>query len=357
MAHTPKVARPDMRVDQVYRVQSISSSRAGFSSWAPRVAAALLLSSAPSLAEATGKADLPPALVVVEGARDVVGNLPKEELDPASVSYEVRTPYPASAVRAEIQRKLDNAKWKPLSRESLSSMYPSSLLAGWRSHVNAFRGSDGRTQSFVWRAQWCNSAGDVVAYTLTYSSKTVSPEGQPAKPDNDELRVDGTLSRNRLLTLEGLPEALIVLDGARDAIAWQFKDDQRLGYDLSAPRPPSEAMAALAQRLERQGWIPEAEQPPPWRSEGDWARTHKPGWNFGRSVGYGGHLEWRATWRNRAGSWLRYIFTYAGALPAGATEDPEHGVTNYYVEANYSPTGKPRFLFFPPSRRPPIKEE
>ena len=336
---------------------SAGTGRKGFLSWIPRLAAAVLLSSTPVLAETTGKDGLPPALVVVTGARDVVGNPSTEEREPVSVSYEVRTPYPASAVSAEIRGKLEYAGWKPLPRESLGTMHPSSLLAGWRSHVNAFRGSDDRTQSFLWKAEWRNLAGDVVAFTLSYLSKTVSPEGQPAKPDNDTLRVDGTLYKNRLVTLEGLPEALIVLDGAKDVTAWQFKDDQRLGFDLAAPRPPSEAMAAVAKRLEKWGWKSEPEPPPPWRSEGDWAETHKPGWNFGRSGAYAGHMEWRSTWRNRSGSWIRYVFTYAGALPAGATEDPERGVTVYYVEANYSPTGKPNFPFFPPGKARSIKDE
>ena len=331
--------------------------RNGFLTWMSRLAAAVLLWSAPSLAGATGKADLPRALVVVAGAVDVVGNFPKEDRDPTSVSYEVKTPYPASAVLTELQGKLEYANWKPLPRESLGAMHPSSIRAGWRSHVNALPGSEGRTQSFVWKAQWRNAAGDDVAFTLSYLSKTVSPEGQAAKPDNDTLRVEGTLSRNRLLNLEGLPEALIVLDGGKDVVAWQLKDYQRIGYDLAAPRPPSEAMASLVKRLERQGWIPEAEQPPPWRPQGDWAETHKPGWNFGKSNGYAGHMEWRSTWRNRSGSWIRYVFTYAGALPPEATEDPEHGITIYYVEANYSPTGKPNFPFYPAWKPPPIKDE
>src|SRR5262249_34019711 len=202
---------------------SLVRSSIGLTSRLSRVAAALLLSSAPGRAgggESAG--NLPPALVVVEGARDVVGDVPKEELDPATVSYEVKAPYPASAVLAEIQGKLESAFWKPLPRESLSTIHPSSLRAGWRTHVNALHGSDDRTQSFAWKAQWRNSAGDVVAYTLMYLSKTVSPEGQPAKPDSDTLHVNASLSRGRLLPLESLPQALIVLDGAKDISAWRF---------------------------------------------------------------------------------------------------------------------------------------
>jgi hypothetical protein len=333
----------------------MNSGRIGLLSWAPRVAAAVLLLSVPGYVEPLERSgDLPPALVVVEGAANVVGDVPKDDLDMASVSYEVKTPYPASAVIAEIQGKLESAGWKPLPRQSVSPIHPSSLRAGWRTHANPFRGSDDTTQSFLWNAQWRNSAGDVVAFTLTYRSKTSSAEGQPAKPDNDTLRVNGSLSRSRLLPLEGLPQALIVLNGAKDISAWRFKDEQRLGYDFSAPRPPAEAMAALGERLEKLGWRSEMEPPPAWRPESDWATTHKPGWNFGTSRGYGGHLEWRSTWRNTGGSTIRYVFIYAGVLPAGATEDPEQGVTNYYVEVNYSPSGKMKALFFPPPGTPSV---
>ncbi|HKF44092.1 MAG TPA: hypothetical protein VKG01_13390 [Thermoanaerobaculia bacterium] len=322
------------------------------------VASSWLLPSARGrLDAAEGAGDLPPALVVVEGARDVVRNLPKEELDPVSVSYEVTASYPASAVLGEIRGKLESAGWRPLPRESLGAIHPSSLRVGWRTHISAFRGTDEETRSFAWNALWRNSAGDVVAFTLTYRTKTVSPESQPAKPDNDSLHVEATLSRNLLLRLEGLPEALIVLDGAGDTTAWRFKDEQRLGYDLLAPRPPSEVMAALGERLEKLGWTSVSEPPPPWRPESDWAKSHKPGWNFGASRGSDSRLEWRSTWQNTAGGSVRYVFSYAAVLPAGATEDPEHGVTHYYVEANYHASGKPNFILLFPSARSPIKPE
>ena len=331
------------------------SGRIGFSSAVSRLAAALLLSIAPGrLAAAKGAGDLPSALVVVEGARKVVRQSAKNEFDRASVSYDVNTPYPALAVIAEIRGKLENAGWKPLPRESISAINPSSLRVGWRTHVNAT--PPPATQSFVWNAQWRNRAGDVVAFILMYLSKTLSPEGQTPKPDNDALRVSGTLSERYLLPLEVLPRALIVLDGAKDVSAWRFMDEQRLGYDLSASRPPSGAMAALGERLEKQGWRSEMEPPPPFWPEGKWKKTHKPGWNFG-SGGYSGHLEWRSTWHNAAGGSVRYIFTYAGVLPAGATEDPEHGVTNYYVEANYSASGKSKVFIFPPSGTPSVRRE
>lgn len=322
-----------------------------------RLVAALLLSIAPGRLEAAeGAGDLPSALVVVEGARKVVRQSAKNELDQVSVSYEVITPYPASGVLAEIQTKLEKAGWKPLPRESISAINRSSLRVGWRTHVIA-PPLPANSQSFVWNAQWRNTAGDVVAFTLMYRSKTVSPEGQAPKPDNDALRVIGILTEHHLLPLEALAPSLIVLDGAKDVGGWRSMDEQHLGYDLSAPRPPAQAMTLLDERLKKLGWKPEMEPPPPWTPPSDWAKTHKPGWNFGRSKGYGGYLEWRSTWHNAAGSSVRYIFTYAGVLPAGATEDPEHGVTNYYVEANYSASGKTKVFVFPPSGTPSVRRE
>ena len=332
------------------------SDRVVVSSAVSRLVAALLLAIAPGgVAAAKEAGDLASALVVVEGAEKVVRQPAKSELDRASVSYEVHTPYPASAVIAEIRRKLESTGWEPMPRESISAINPSSIGVGWRTHVNGTPPT--ATRSFVWNAQWRNPAGDVVAFILMYLSKTPGPDGGTPKPDNDTLSVSGTLSEKRLLPLKGLPPALIVLDGAKDVSAWRLMDEQRLGYDLSASRPPSAAMAALGERLEKQGWKSEMEPPPPYWPEGKWEKTHKPGWNFGSSGGYGGHLEWRSVWRNAAGATVRYIFTYAGVLPAGATEDPEHGVTNYYVEANYSASGKRKVIVFPPSGTPSVRRE
>jgi hypothetical protein len=327
-----------------------------FLSSASCIAAAFLLSIVYGRAEAAeGVGDLPAALVVAEGAQKIVGRPAKNKLDPVSVSYEVKTPYPASTVISEIQTKVEGSGWTPLPRESISPINPSSLRVGWRNHVNAT--PPPATQSFVWNAQWRNSTGDVVAFILMYLSKTVSPVGQAPKPDNDTLRVSGILTEKRLLPPETLPPALIMLEGAKDVSAWRLMDEQRLGYDLLAPRPPSEAMMALDKRLEKQGWKSEMEPPPPLWPENDWAKTHKPGWNFGRSRGYGGHLEWRSTWRNAAGSSVRYILTYAGVLPVGATVDVEHGITNYYVEATYSASGKTKVIVFPPSGTPSVRHE
>jgi hypothetical protein len=167
--------------------------------------------------------------------------------------------------------------------------------------------------------------------------------------------VTGILKKKYLLPLDGLPPSLIVLDGATDVSAWRLLGDQRLGYDLTAPRPPSEAMATLAERLRQQGWKTEAEPAPPLFPADKWAETHKPGWNFGTSGGYAGHLEWRATWRNASGSTVRYILTYAGALPAGVKEDPERGVTTYYVQAELNPSGRGRVGVFPPSGTPSVR--
>jgi len=296
---------------------------------------------------------LPPELIVLPGA-EKVSSSPVSGISggPLSVRYELRTPYPAAAVIDQIRTKLEAAGWKGLPREGLSPLYPSALRTGWRNHVNT---TTKPTQSFVWNARWRDAEGDVVEYTLMYLSHTPSPEGQAAKPDNDTLRVDANLRRRFLLRLEELPPSLIVLAGAKDVGAWRSMDEQRLGYDLTAPRPPSEAMKAISERLEKQGWKSIAEPPPPLFPAEKWEQTHKTGWNFGTSGGFGGHLEWRATWRNDAGSTVRYMLTYAGTLPAGIREDPEHGVTSYYVQAELNPSGQGRVVVFPPSGPPTIR--
>jgi len=295
----------------------------------------------------------PPALIVVEGSRNVSEHSFPGDPEKILVKYEIKAPYPATALVEEIRTKLEKSGWKALPRESISAVYPSGLRVGWRNHVNAL--PPPATQSFVWNAQWRDADGDVVAYTLLYLSKTLSPEGQPPKPGTDELNVTAMLEKKCLLPLDGLPPSLIVFDGAKDVGAWRLSGEQRLGYDLTAPRPPSEVMASLDARLTKQGWKTEAEPAPPYFPADKWAERHKPGWNFGTSGGFGGHLEWRATWRNEAGSTVRYMLTYPGVLPAGSKEDPEHAMTNYYIQAEFNPSGRARVVVFPPSGPPSIQ--
>jgi hypothetical protein len=131
-------AAPASRASGAFRIsdhrrERMCSGRIGFSSAVSRLVAALLLSIAPGRLEAAeGAGDLPSALVVVDGARKVVRQSAKNELDQVSVFYDVNTPYPASAVIAEIRGKLENVGWKPLPRESISAINPSSLRVRWR---------------------------------------------------------------------------------------------------------------------------------------------------------------------------------------------------------------------------------
>jgi hypothetical protein len=316
------------------------------------VAAALGLFGAPVRAADVGS-ERPPALIVVEGARNVSQHSFPGDPEKIHIRYETRTPYPATVLIDEIRTKLEKSGWKALPRESISAVYPSGLRVGWRNHVNAT--PPPATQSFIWNAQWRDADGDVVAYTLLYLSPTVSPEGRTPNPGTEELNVTAILEKKPLLPVDGLPPSLIVLDGAKDVGAWRLSGEQRLGYDLTAPRPPSDAMTGIAERLEKQGWQPIAEPAPPFFPEEKWAKTHKTGWNFGTSGGFGGHLEWRATWRNESGSTVRYMLTYAGALSAGTREDPEHGVTNYYIQAEFNPTGRAKVVVFPPSGTPSVR--
>src|SRR5262245_25783641 len=233
------------------------------------------------------RAELPAAFVVVKDARDV--SLPKDPIDSnsLSVSYKVKAVYPASDVITEIRTRLEASGWKPLPREGVSRMMPSSLKVGWRSHVL----DRPVHESFVWSAQWGNSAGDAVSYTLMYSSGQPPVGRESPKPDNDDLSVHASLNRNKLVRTVDLPSSLIVLDGARDVMAERqaafdqivfggsgqvvaSRDPAKAAektiviYTVTAPRPPAQVMSTLDERLGKQGWTSEAEKPPPgWSAE------------------------------------------------------------------------------------------
>ena len=91
------------------------------------VAATAIAPGRPAAAKEPG--DLSSALVVVEGAQKVVRRSATNALDTTSVSYEVNTPYPASAVIAEIRGKLEGAGWVAMPRESISAINSSSIKA------------------------------------------------------------------------------------------------------------------------------------------------------------------------------------------------------------------------------------
>lgn len=302
--------------------------------------------------------DLPPALVVVKDARDVVRPSSGLNPDSLSVSYKVTAPFPASEVLAEIKARLEGDGWKGLPRESVSMMRPSALRAGWRSHVLDRRAGE----SFVWNAQWSDAGGDVVAYTLMYKSGPPESGREGSKPDNDDLSVHAQLMKGRLVRVEDLPASLIVLDGARDVTASRerafdqivfdgsgnvrgSRDQEKAAfktkviYTLAAPRPPSEVMSTLDGRLGKQGWVSDVEKRPAWISGEDWARSHKPGWNSGKAGGYGGSLEWRSNWRSPSGDTLVYVLYYDAALPPPAADASKPDSIDFLVEATLRPRG------------------
>src|SRR5260221_12460740 len=121
-AALPPGAAPASRASGAFRISDhrkkrMCSGRIDFSSAVSRVVAALVLSIAPGCLEAAeGAGDLPSALAVVDGARDVVRHSAKNELDQVSVFYDGNKPYPAPAVITQIRGKLKKSGWKPLPR-------------------------------------------------------------------------------------------------------------------------------------------------------------------------------------------------------------------------------------------------
>ncbi len=112
----------------------------------------------------------PKALIVVKGAKDVHYSVVGGS---RQIRYEVNQPYPADAALKEISDRLDALGYKPLRDDVLNPGLPSSHVRGWVFFVDGTTKPEEDVQR--WIAQWQNSKGSVIEYSLEYRSVSGGP--------------------------------------------------------------------------------------------------------------------------------------------------------------------------------------
>ena len=143
-------------------------------------AAACIASATIPMGAVAGVPGHPAALIVLPNAMDVeFGN----DGPLASVSYRLKTRYPASQAISQLNTALVEKGWAAMSYDFLNPDVPSSLVRGWERFVD----TTGEEPVLVlsWSTPWTNvETGEIVAFTLRYSSPKMAAEDLP-KPDSE----------------------------------------------------------------------------------------------------------------------------------------------------------------------------
>jgi hypothetical protein len=110
------------------------------------------------------------AMVLLDGAREVTYYRNheangREELE--GISYLVDAEFPAERVICQVTAALARSGWRPLRRIRDDRATPSSFLQGWDVIISR-RGSSDEHHIDSWTAEWMNSDGDVLSYSLAY---------------------------------------------------------------------------------------------------------------------------------------------------------------------------------------------
>lgn len=125
------------------------------------------------------------ALVVPPDATNV-----RRETKPdgtAGVTYAVQEEFPADALLGRIRAALTTPDWQPLPNDWLNPDLASSHTRGWTDFDEGRRTPP--THVHQWSAQWRDSKGNVVSYSLRYDSK-IQPAGvDVSRPDNSNVSV------------------------------------------------------------------------------------------------------------------------------------------------------------------------
>lgn len=92
------------------------------------------------------------------------------------LSFELNEPYPAERFRIALDGRLQRNRWKPVDELKL---YPgrktSDHSAGWQRYL------EGEYRVFRWTANWVDTAGSVITYSVTYKFPgQARPEGGTA---------------------------------------------------------------------------------------------------------------------------------------------------------------------------------
>ena len=127
---------------------------------------------------------LPPELKVLEGATAITARGDEES---TAVEYVLQASYPADGVIAAIRQQVEAKGWKAAGFSLLKPTISSSLVRGWTYHF------DGTVSPPLgvhqWQADWRNERGDVVTYSLRYTSADVQMHQRLAAPRNPNLQV------------------------------------------------------------------------------------------------------------------------------------------------------------------------
>jgi len=105
------------------------------------------------------------ALIVLDGASAVEHG--RGAFGSLYVAYALAEAYPARNAIERISSRLGDRGWTPLEVDWLNPGLPSSIVHGW----DEFYDNTGNSLQHVyqWSAEWRDSAGNLVAYSLRYS--------------------------------------------------------------------------------------------------------------------------------------------------------------------------------------------
>jgi hypothetical protein len=127
---------------------------------------------------------LPPELAVPAGATNVVA---RRDGEMAAVEYEIAAPYPAEEFLTLIDGQLRAVGWKAMERDLLNPSIPTSNVRGWTSFVDPRKSP--HLAIHQWSGDWRNQKGDVVSYSLRYTTPAGDSLTAPPVPDNSRLHV------------------------------------------------------------------------------------------------------------------------------------------------------------------------
>jgi hypothetical protein len=121
------------------------------------------------------------ALIVLAGANDVKRG--PGAYESFYVAYNLTEQYPARNTIRQILSRLSNLGWTPLKEDWLNPGLASSHVRGWTDFLDNTKGPLQHVHQ--WSAQWQDSRGNIVTYSLRYSY----PDGAPR--DLHSLWVNG----------------------------------------------------------------------------------------------------------------------------------------------------------------------
>jgi len=128
-------------------------------------------------------AKLPVELTVPPGAREIST---RESPGVTAVSYQLSADFPATTFLSDIQSRLAKAGWQPLDNDWLNPSVPSSHVRGW---TQFYTSSGGRAVVHQWIGDWLNPSGDILTYSLRYTSPASEDSRGTVTPINNALQV------------------------------------------------------------------------------------------------------------------------------------------------------------------------